>query len=255
MGTRDENIFMARLCEQAERFDDMATHMKAVALMGSDLSPGERNLLSVAFKNAVGCRRQAWRAINTFEDAAIEQDPVIADDPAYADLGQGYRTKIEDEMRTKCMDILEVLRDSLIPKSTDPESVVFYNKLKGDYLRYMAEFTTGELHSRYAQEAHDAYHAASDVATTSLPPTNPVRLGLALNFSVFYYEVFSAPEKACLIAKAAFNEAMNVMDLMTPDEQNDSTMIMQLLRDNLALWTANMTREESEKRGTTNEAG
>jgi 14-3-3 protein epsilon len=234
--TRHENVFMATLTEQAERYDNMADHMKQVAQMGSDLNLAERNLLSVAYKNAVGCRRQAWRAVNTFE----QQGPR---GPVYAELANKYRKKIEDEMHEKCTELLQLLRDDLIPKSTAPDATVFYNKLKGDYLRYLSEFSTGEHHSRCAQEAHDAYQQASDVALSRLPPTSPIRLGLALNFSVFYYEVFSAPEKACLLAKAAFNDAMTVMDQLSTDDYADSSTILQLLRDNLTLWTADMRQE------------
>lgn len=37
-----------------------------------------------------------------------------------------------------------------------------------------------------------------------LPPTHPIRLGLALNFSVFYYEILNSPDRACNLAKQVF---------------------------------------------------
>merc|ERR1712050_547572 len=131
----------------------------------------------------------------------------------------------------------------LIPNASQCEPKVFYLKLKGDYHRYMAEFSSGQTHSKCAQDAHDAYRNGSDVALAELPPTNPIRLGLALNFSVFYYEVFSSPEKACLLAKAAFDDAIACMDKLSADDYADSSTILQLLRDNLTLWTADMRQE------------
>jgi len=159
------------------------------------------------------------------------------------ELIKNYRTKVERELSSRCNEILEILTTELIPRASKQEAKVFYNKLKGDYFRYLAEFSSGEDHSRAAQSAHDSYQMASDIALNELTPTNAIRLGLALNFSVFYYEVFSAPEKACMLAKAAFNDAMAVMDSMSQEEYNDCTTIMQLLRDNLTLWTADMTQD------------
>ena len=49
---------------------------------------------------------------------------------------------------------------------------------------------------------------ATDVAQTELTPTHPIRLGLALNFSVFYYEILNSPDQACALAKQAFDDAI-----------------------------------------------
>jgi 14-3-3 protein epsilon len=75
---------------------------------------------------------------------------------------------------------------------------------------------------------------------TELPPTHPIRLGLALNFSVFNYEILNAPDKACQLAKQAFDDAIAELDTLSEDSYKDSTLIMQLLRDNLTLWTSDM---------------
>lgn len=86
----------------------------------------------------------------------------------------------------------------------------------------------------------DAYKAASEVAVTELAPTHPIRLGLALNFSVFYYEILNSPDKACHLAKQAFDDAIAELDTLSEESYKDSTLIMQLLRDNLTLWTSDM---------------
>mmetsp|Transcript_95044 Transcript_95044/g.295867 ORF Transcript_95044/g.295867 Transcript_95044/m.295867 type:complete len:256 (-) Transcript_95044:41-808(-) len=242
-GTRDENIFMARLAEQAERYEDMVEYIKRVAAMGAELSADERNLISVSYKNSVGARRQAWRAVNTLEQREASKGPAILE------LIRTYRTKVEKELNTKCRDILEVIDRDLIPKASNSEAKVFYYKMKGDYNRYLAEFATVESHSRLAQEAHDSYKQASEIAIAELPPTHPIRLGLALNFSVFYYEVYSSPETACMLAKSAFDDAMSVMDNLDEDQFKDSAQIMQLLRDNLSLWTCDMQQDAGDGKG------
>ena len=91
--------------------------------------------------------------------------------------------------------------------------------------------------------AEDAYQAATSKAG-ELAPTHPIRLGLALNFSVFYYEIISKPDQACEIAKKAFDDAIAELDSLPEDSYKDATLIMQLLRDNLTLWTTDQEDNE-----------
>ena len=107
-----------------------------------------------------------------------------------------------------------------------------------DYYRYIAEFTKDDARTKAAESARDAYKAAEDVAAKDLPVTHPIRLGLALNFSVFQYEVLSNPDEACKMARTAFEDAIAELDNVAEDSYKDSTLIMQLLRDNLTLWTS-----------------
>jgi len=111
---------------------------------------------------------------------------------------------------------------------------------QGDYHRYLAEFKTGADRKEAAEHTLLAYKAAQDIALVDLAPTHPIRLGLALNFSVFYYEILNSPERACHLAKQAFDEAIAELDTLGEESYKDSTLIMQLLRDNLTLWTSDM---------------
>jgi 14-3-3 protein epsilon len=110
--------------------------------------------------------------------------------------------------------------------------------MKGDYHRYLAEFQVGDVRKDSAAKALEAYSSASSIATQDLPPTHPIRLGLALNFSVFYYEILNSPDRACHLAKQAFDDAIAELDTLSEESYKDSTLIMQLLRDNLTLWTS-----------------
>ncbi|KAF4340943.1 tyrosine 3-monooxygenase tryptophan 5-monooxygenase [Fusarium beomiforme] len=223
--------FLARLCEQAERYDEMVTYMKEVAKLGGELTVDERNLLSVAYKNVVGTRRASWRIISS-----IEQKEESKGSDKHVSTIKEYRNKIETELEKVCQDVLDVLDDFLIPNAATGESKVFYHKMKGDYHRYLAEFASGEKRKGAATAAHDAYK-------TELTPTHPIRLGLALNFSVFYYEILNSPDRACHLAKQAFDDAIAELDSLSEESYRDSTLIMQLLRDNLTLWTSSDSAE------------
>merc|ERR1711915_802752 len=115
---------------------------------------------------------------------------------------------------------------------------VFYQKMKADYYRYIAEFTADTKKTDAAENARAAYQEAQKVAEKDLAVTHPIRLGLALNFSVFQYEVLANPDDACKMARTAFEDAIAELDNVAEDSYKDSTLIMQLLRDNLTLWTS-----------------
>merc|ERR1712187_8853 len=143
-----------------------------------------------------------------------------------------------------CDTILGLLDANLIPKAGNGESKVFYQKMKADYYRYIAEFTDGDKKTKAAENARLAYTDAAGVAEKGLPVTHPIRLGLALNFSVFQYEVLQNPEEACKMARTAFEDAIAELDNVAEDSYKDSTLIMQLLRDNLTLWTSDGEQEQ-----------
>ena len=230
---REKDVYFAKLAEQAERYDEMADYMKAVGDEGSELSVEERNLLSVAYKNTVGSRRAAWRIISS-----VEQKEKSKGNDTQAGFAKDYRVKVEDELQKICDTILALLDKGLIPKATQAESKVFYQKMKADYYRYIAEFRSGEEKTKAAEEARKAYADAAKVAKDDLAVTHPIRLGLALNYSVFMYEVLNDPDEACKMARTAFEDAIAELDNVAEDSYKDSTLIMQLLRDNLTLWTS-----------------
>merc|ERR1719213_605784 len=207
--------------------------MEKVGGAGDELTVEERNLLSVAYKNAVGSRRAAWRIITS-----VEQKEKKKGNEEQAKYAKEYCSKVETELQKICDTILGLLDANLIPKAGNGESKVFYQKMKADYYRYIAEFTDGDKKSKAAESARQAYQDAQNVAEKDLAVTHRIRLGLALNYSVFQYEVLSNPDEACKMARTAFEDAIAELDNVAEDSYKDSTLIMQLLRDNLTLWTS-----------------
>lgn len=241
MSSRDELVQWAKFAEQAERFEDMAEAMKKVteSLSASDskeLTSDERNLLSVAYKNVVGSRRSSWRMITMMESK-------IESNPTKLALAKNFRQKIEEELEKICSEVLELLEKHLLVNVTSIDSKVFFLKMQGDYQRYRAEYADESLRSGVIEEAQKSYQLAYDTAKANMSPTHPNRLGLALNFSVFYYEIKNNPEQACHLAQQAFDDAIAELDTLDEEMYKDSTLIMQLLRDNLNLWTSDTQQE------------
>lgn len=249
---RESFVYVAKLAEQAERYDEMVDAMKKVANLDIELTVEERNLLSVGYKNVVGSRRASWRILSS-----IEQKEEAKGNEVHAKRIKEYRQKVESELSCICSDIMTVIDEHLIPSATVGESSVFYYKMKGDYYRYLAEFKSGDEKKEAAEQSKKAYEAATTTAEAELPPTHPIRLGLALNFSVFYYEIMNSPERACHLAKQAFDEAISELDTLNEESYKDSTLIMQLLRDNLTLWTSDIPEdaEDAQKINGTSKAG
>jgi len=159
-------------------------------------------------------------------------------------LIEKYKNVVENELETICKEVIALLVDNLLKlvSGKKDETEVFYLKMTGDYYRYLAEFR--QSNETYKEKAREFYQKALDVAQDNLPETHPTRLGLALNFSVCYYEILKQPEKACELAKKSFDGAIEKLDQLTDTGYKDSTLIMQLLRDNLTLWTSEQAEDD-----------
>ncbi|XP_028392414.1 14-3-3 protein beta/alpha-B-like [Dendronephthya gigantea] len=236
--TREDSIVYAKMAEQAERYEDMVEFMEKVVRSGEALSSDERNLLSVAYKNVVGARRSSYRVVSNQLSQLDGQGK-----EEVAEITKEFQDKIKQELEVRCRDVLKLLDEYLIKmeaESTENESAieqnVFYLKMKGDYYRYLVEVADDDGKEEVIDNSRKAYDDASKKAE-NLPSTNPIRLGLALNFSVFYYEIRENSTKACELAKGAFDSAISELDNLKEESYKDSTLIMQLLRDNLTLWT------------------
>jgi hypothetical protein len=238
-------IQMTRVAEMAERYEDMCEFMtKLVNDYHSEkpLSVEERNLLSVAFKNVIGSRRAAWRNLSTTTDETMGTDGGVG-----KKLIETYQSQLEDEIKLACSAILDLLQQKLIKEEVsadddEGDAQVFFLKMAGDYYRYLAESITND--DEFKTKTSEFYRKAMELATKKLAATSPIRLGLALNYSVCKYEILKEPKDACEMARNAFDQAIAQLDQLKEDDYKDSTLIMQLLRDNLTLWTASSEEDE-----------
>jgi len=241
---RKDLVFLARTAEAAERYDDMCKCMRNLVSecteKDKDLSVDERNLLSVAYKNVIGARRASWRTLNA-----------ESQDEKNASLIDKYKDQVEAELKEICQDVLSLLEKELIKEDliteikasqntemsncANGEAQVFYLKMAGDYYRYLAEAVPKQENEK---KSSNYYKQAFELSEVVLEPTHPIRLGLALNYSVCFYEILKDKKKACQLAKDAFDEAISKLDKLEEADYKDSTLIMQLLRDNLTLWTS-----------------
>ena len=122
-----------------------------------------------------------------------------------------------------------------MPNVKSVEAKVFYLKMRGDYNRYLCEFGDN---NQCVESARSSYEEADNLARNNLASTNPIRLGLHLNISVYYYEILNKHERAIELANRAFEDAIANIDNVNEENYKDCTTIMQLLRDNITLWSS-----------------
>ena len=229
----EKNIYLAMLAEQCNRFDEMVQFLENMfKSRDKDLSNDERNLLSIAYKNSVSSRRTALRTIIAYETKEKKKET-----STFLPFIQEYHKKVQEELNKACQNILNVIDQTLLKRAEDAEAKVFYSKMKGDYNRYVAEYAEGDLKKQVSDGALAAYKEASESAK-GLPVLNPIALGLALNFSVFYYEVMNDHDTACKIADEALTNANKELPNIDEDaeENRDAVSIVNLLKENLEMW-------------------
>jgi len=235
--SRNELRRQAKLAEQAQRWEDMMAFMTKLAnsLEPSDeLSPEERNMLGVSFKHVISQKRSAWRVISSIENS-------VAGSARELQLTQDFKSSIEKEIEELCVKLVSLLDQKLIPKCKSVDAKVFLYKMRGDYYRYLAEIKAPEIQMdsmKLAEESYDEAHAMC-LASSELRASHPIRLSLALNFSVFKNEILKQPKGALDMARDAFEMGMRDLEKIDSDSShyNDSKFIVQLLRDNIALWS------------------
>lgn len=242
--TRDDFIYLAKMSEQCERFDEMLRFVrKFVKMSESMLTPEEKHVFAAAYKNAVGNRRAELRVLTVVEQKDQRKQGVLEEQ---SNQIVTYKKKIEEELTSLCYELINLVDTKLLPPSKGSQNEIYFKKMKGDYYRYLSEFMSEQDCSQIIENCQKSYEDADRLARTQLPPTHPLRLGLHLNMSVFEYEILLKPEKAILIANQALDEAFANIDKIKEDNFKESTLIMQLLRDNLTLWTSDQGAENQD---------
>lgn len=236
--TREEYVYLAKLYERAEKFDDMVYFINKFVELNPILSKEERNILSAGYKNIISGKRASWRLVNSIERKEEKKNS------AQLEYLKELKSTIENELTKICEDIQNVVNTYLLPNAKEQEDTVFFLKLQGDYYRYKSEYSTGESFDEAVKQAEIAYSKAQEIAEKYLKITSSTRLGLALNFSVFYYEIKNKRDEACNIAKTAFDQAMKVLDDLEKSKAKDTLLIIQLLKENLILWDNEMNEDE-----------
>lgn len=239
--TREDYVYLAKLYEKAEKADESIEFIKKFIELNPVLTRDDRSTLCSGYKFKYTTLRNSWRIL--FNMLKKETSKKEKGDVTYI---VETMKKVEDEMREVILDIHDLIDTHLLPHAVKNESKVYYLKLKGDYYRYLSEFAQEDELEEALGNADLAYNDAYEIAENNLQISNAVRLGLALNFSIFYYEQRNLKEDACLIAKNAFEEAMKSIGEIEKNKSKEAITIVQILKENLLLWSNELNDDEIE---------
>lgn len=136
-----------------------------------------------------------------------------------------YQDHIASEIRQFCDEILKLIEVYILGNCKDPESLTFFLKMLADYYRYIAEFSQDQEYKNASQSAVSSYKKATQIAEQNLKTTNNIRLGIALNYSIFCYEVLKDNIHACNLAKTAFDDAMEEIEGLGNSKEDQKSRV------------------------------
>uniref|UniRef100_A0A7S3DC12 14-3-3 domain-containing protein n=2 Tax=Palpitomonas bilix TaxID=652834 RepID=A0A7S3DC12_9EUKA len=194
-------IHKAKVAEQAEMHEMVISSVSASLKLGPANS-AQRGLLQTAYKNMVGKLRSSWRILLSQEKKHHDEE-----DEMRERVSNEFRMKVEARIKDVCHRFLDVVESELLPslahEADEEEKVremVRLLKVKGDYLRYLAEITPNAEVDEVAEAAAQAYNAGLQISKAHLTPSSRESLGIVLNFSVFLHDVMNDRDAALKVA-------------------------------------------------------
>ena len=239
--TREEYIYLSKLYEKAERYPDMLKAITKMIIINPKLNKEECDILSTGYKCMITDKRNSWRILNSMERR--ERKKKSDNIPNIKEI----KSHIEKEIRDICKELQNLVDTYLIPNVNDHENEIYVHKLKADYYRYICEFAEGNEKEENLKEADNFYKKAYNNSIKNLPVNNCTRVGVALNYAIFLYEIKGDKKVAFELAKKAFDESMKFVDDLEKPKWRDTLFIIQLLKENLIFWSSEMNEDEDDK--------
>jgi len=231
-------IYNTYLAKEMGKYDEMTQYMRKYALCCYILTIEERNLLLTSYNLAINTRRTSLKKLSGLEDTPEAKK--------FVHLHKEYRHKLRREVDDFVKEIIDLLDSVLITSAPDVESMVFYAKMKGDYYRYQVDFqSSSDARKETRNLALSAYKEATKLSH-QLEACHVTCIGLALNFSVFYYKTLDDVYSAKRIGKKSLNQARycDEYKALAPTEKLEVDKILNLLSQNLKIWQKKISHSE-----------
>jgi 14-3-3 protein epsilon len=232
----DDYVFLMKLFQKTERYPEMVKAINKYVEQNPVLNEEERKLLCDGYKNIISDKRNSLRLLSNLSKKEEEEGKQINHKKQINII----REKIQSELLSIFEEVHSFLDKYLIPNAQNTEAKVFYMKIKADYYRYHCEFAENDAFEEAKDKAEKIYKEAYDLALKEISIYNSIRLGLALNYSVFEYEIMDNKNDAYNIAQKAYDEVMKVVDDLEKERTSENLLLIQLIKENLNLWNNEM---------------
>lgn len=211
--------------------------IKRVVELDPNLSEDDRSILTMAYKNPVTSRRNSLRNV----ECIIQNEAASGDSNSYKqqriDRLKIFEQKLKAELEELCLDLIKLVDEKILNRpSIDAEDRVFYEKMKGDFYRYICENRPRSEVDDYVNKAKQCYDNGLEISKAELSASNPTYLGLVLNYTVFLYDIMEMKEEAIELSKKTYTETADLIDTMDDTSYSESSMILQLLQNNCRTW-------------------
>eukprot|EP01080_Neovahlkampfia_damariscottae_P005085 gene5085-8685_t len=247
--TREELFFLAKTSLKIERYEEMMFIMNKLCTLNFELNKEERLILSLAYKNVLGSKRMILKTINSLllQEETEETRKNKDLQGGNIDVLKSYKLKVVNELKDLCYEAISIIDIYILKSSKSKESFSFFYKMKGDIYRYLSEILN-EIELQKVKDESINYYELAVETSKDFQPSNPIKLSIALNFSIFYYEIMNSPENASKLAKKAFDSAISDIDNVTDENYKETTQILQLLKEKLTFWSSeNEIKDEGEE--------
>lgn len=223
--------------ELLDEQQDNINIIKRVIALDPDLSEEDRNILTIAYKNPVTYRRNTLRAIENAYLPTVLADKQNTENSQQVKMLKEFEQKMKNELEELCLDVIKLVDEKILNRpSVEAEDRVFYEKMKGDFYRYICENRPREEVEEFVNKAKQCYHDGLEIGKTELTSTSPTFLGLVLNYTVFLYDIMEMKAEAIELSRKTFTDSADIVDSMDDESFSDSTMILNLLQDNYQRW-------------------
>jgi 14-3-3 protein epsilon len=225
----DTEFIAGEIAFKAKRYQEGIRFFTDAVKSNPRITPEQRESLAHCFHDAVKEPRDALRLLTkSIQDLERRGLPQVVE---HLRIPQ---RSFEDTIASICNTLLEMVDVALLPVTTDPIAILFYTKLKGDYYRYLAELKPGDEGN--SGRAKACYESALRSVSDEIRISDPVYLGLVLNYCVFQYEFMDMKDEAIERADTTFGDAVKALEELDEKEYGMATMLLQLLRDNITIW-------------------